>query len=180
MATNTVIGLFWNRGEAECAFDAALADGHEPAHINLVLTDATRTRAFPANRPSDSALAEKVAQGSPDQSGAGVLGGPVGGTVGTIAPVVAAVAAATLIPGLGLVLAGPAAAAVTAAGAVAVAGGLLSLLSDWGIPKDVIERYDAGIRDGGIVIGVNSSSTSDAKDLAQRWRACGAAHVHAA
>jgi hypothetical protein len=179
MATNTVIGLFWHRGDAECAFDAALALGHKPEHINLVLTDATRTRSFPANRPSDSALADKVAQGAPDESGAGVLGGPMGGTVGTIAPVVAAVAAATLIPGLGLVLAGPAAAALTAAGAVAVAGGLLALLSDWGIPKDVIERYDAGVRDGGIVIGVNSSSTSDAKDLAQRWRACGAAHVDA-
>jgi hypothetical protein len=180
MATNTVIGLFRNRREAECAFDAALARGHDPAHINLVLTDATRTRSFPANRPSDSALAEKVAQGAHDESGAGILGGPVGGTVGTIAPVVAVVAAATLIPGLGLVLAGPAAAAVAAAGAVALAGGLLGLLTDWGIPKDVIERYDAVVHDGGIVIGVNSRSASDAAELAQSWRGCGAAHVHAA
>lgn len=180
MATNTVIGLFRDRREAECAFDAALERGHEPAHINLVLSDATRTRSFPANRASDSALAEKVSEGAPDESGAGVLGGPVGGTVGTIAPVVAAVAAATLIPGLGLVLAGPAVAAVTAAGAVALAGGLLGLLSDWGIPKDAIERYDAGVRNGRIVIGVNSRSANDAADLAQRWRACGAEHVHAA
>ena len=44
----------------------------------LVLSDATRTRSFPANRAPDSALAEKVSEGAPDESGAGVLGGPVG------------------------------------------------------------------------------------------------------
>ena len=180
MATNTVIGLFTNRRDAECAFDAALARGYEPAHINLVLTDKTRTRLFPADRPADSALTAKVSEGAPDESGAGVLGGPVGGTVGTIAPVVAAVAAAALVPGLGFVLAGPIAAAVTAAGAVAVAGGLLAALTDWGIPKQEIERFQAGIRDGGILVGVNSRSAADAAPLAEQWRACGAKHVHPA
>jgi hypothetical protein len=144
------------------------------------MSDETRTRLFPADRPPDSEIAGKAAEGAPDESGGGVLGGPVGGTVGTIAPVVAAVGVATLLPGLGLVLAGPVAAAVTAAGAVAVAGGLMGAMANWGIPKDRIEEFEAGIRDGGILIGVTPRSTDEATEIERLWQSCGATYVQPA
>jgi hypothetical protein len=177
MTANTVIALFQNRHDAECAFDAALAQGIEASRINLVMSDETRTRDFPADRPARTELADKAAQGAPGESGSGVLGGPVGGTVGTIAPVVAAVGVATLLPGLGLVLAGPIAAAVTAAGAVAVAGGLIGAAANWGIPKNRIEELEASIRDGGIVLGVAPRTAEEANAIERSWRACGAARV---
>ena len=180
MTANTVIGLFRNRRDAECAFDATLARGFEPSKINLVMSDETRTQSFPADRPADTELAGKAAQGAPDESGGGKLGGPLGGTVGTIAPVVAAVGVATLLPGLGLVLAGPIAAAVTAAGAVAVAGGVMSAVANWGIPKERIEELEASIRDGCILIGVTPRSADDALEIEQLWQACGATHVRPA
>ena len=180
MTANTVIGLFRDRRDAECAFDAALARGIDASKINLVMSDDTRTRSFPADRPPDSELADKAAKGAPDESGGGVLGGPVGGTVGTIAPVVAAVGVATLLPGLGLVLAGPVAAAVTAAGAVAVAGGLMGAMANWGIPKERIEQFEAGIRDGGILIGVTPRSADEATEIAHLWQSCGATYVQPA
>jgi len=180
MTANTIIALFRNRHDAECAFDVALAQGIEAANINLVMSDETRTRDFPADRPAGTALADKAAQGAPDESGSGVLGGPVGGTVGTIAPVVAAVGVATLLPGLGLVLAGPIAAAVTAAGAVAVAGGLIGAAANWGIPKNRIEELETSIRGGGILLGVSPRTTEEASEIQRLWRACGAARVEPA
>jgi hypothetical protein len=180
MTANTVIGLFRGRRDAECAFDAALARGIEAPKINVVMSDETRTRSFPADRPADTELADKAAEGEPDESGAGVLGGPVGGTVGTIAPVLAAVGVATLLPGLGLVLAGPVAAAVTAAGAVALAGGLMSAVANWGIPKERIEEFEAGIRDGGILLGVTPRTAEEATEIERLWQACGAVSVQPA
>jgi hypothetical protein len=180
MTTKTVIGVFRNRRDAECAFDAALARGFEATKINLVMSDETRTRSFPADRPADTELADKAAEGAPDESGGGLLGGPVGGTVGTIAPVVAAVGVATLLPGLGLVLAGPIAAAVTAAGAVAVAGGLMGAVANWGIPKDRIEEFEAAIRDGDILIGVTPRTTEEATEIERLWQSCGATRVQPA
>jgi hypothetical protein len=177
MTASTVIGLFTNRRTAECAFDAVVARGIEAPKINLVMSDETRTRYFPADRPASTQLADKAAEGAPDESGGGVLGGPVGGTVGTIAPVVAAVGVATLLPGLGLVLAGPIAAAVTAAGAVAVAGGLIGAAANWGIPKERIEEFEASIRDGAILLGVTPRTPKEAGEIEQSWRACGAALV---
>ena len=180
MTANTVIGLFRDRRDAECAFDAALAHGFDASKINLVMSDETRTREFPADRPPETELAGKAAEGAPGESGSGVLGGPVGGTVGTIAPVVAAVGVATLLPGLGLVLAGPVAAAITAAGAVAVAGGLMGAMANWGIPKERIEELESGIRDGGILIGVTPRTAGEAREIERLWQACGAAQVQAA
>ena len=180
MTANTVIGLFRDRSDAECAFDAALARGFDASKINLVMSDETRTRAFPADRPPETELAGKAAEGAADESGGGVLGGPVGGTVATIAPVVAAVGVATLLPGLGLVLAGPVAAAVTAAGAVAVAGGLMGAMANWGIPKERIEELESGIRDGGILIGVTPRTAEEAREIERLWHECGAAQVQPA
>jgi len=180
MTANTVIGLFRDRRDAECAFDAALARGFDASKINLVMSDETRTQWFPADRPPQTELAGKAAEGAPDESGGGVLGGPVGGTVGTIAPVVAAVGVATLLPGLGLVLAGPVAAAVTAAGAVAVAGGLMGAMANWGIPKERIEELESGIRDGGILIGVTPRTAEEAREIERLWLGCRAAHLQLA
>jgi len=98
--------------------------------------------------------------------------------VGTIAPVVAAVCVLTILPGLGLVIAGPIAAAVAAAGAVALAGGLAGALADWGIPTERSEQYEAGIRDGGILMGVKARAEEDARHFAREWQACGAESVH--
>jgi hypothetical protein len=78
------------------------------------------------------------------------------------------------------VLAGPVAAAVTAAGAVAVAGGVMSAVANWGIPKDRIQEFETSIRNGSILIGVTPRSTEEAADMKGLWQACGAAYVQPA
>ena len=90
----------------------------------------------------------------------------------------AAVGTSLVIPGLGLVIAGPAAAALAGAGAGAAAGGVIGALVGWGIPEERVKHYEAGIKSGGIVMGVKPRSDADAKLFAEDWRKHNAEHVY--
>lgn len=168
-----VTALFRDAASTERAYEATLARGYDPDDINLLMSEETRQRKFTAGRVH-SALAEKARQSTerpttekPGTLDADETGGPVGGTVGTIAPAAAAVGMALLLPGL--ILAGPVAVALAAAGAVGVAGGLIGALTHWGIPKTRVEEYEGQIRDGGVLIGVKPKSVEDATWLMQEW-----------
>jgi hypothetical protein len=166
-----VTALFTSADAAERAYRAATALGYEDADINVIVSDATRDQLVAdhgARHPNLSSNAAESAQKPPKGAD---LGGPTGGTLGTIAPVVAAVGTAVLIPGL--VFAGPIAIALTAAGAVGIAGGLIGALKDWGIPQDRVRDYEAAVRKGAILLGVKARSDEDAQRLEQQWRAEG-------
>ncbi|HKU17013.1 MAG TPA: hypothetical protein VJQ52_21640 [Steroidobacteraceae bacterium] len=164
-----VTAVFRSPDAAERAYRAAAALGYEDADINVVISDATRERLLADTRhPNLSSNAADQAE-KPDKGAD--LGGPTGGTLGTLAPVVAAVGTAVLIPGL--VFAGPIAIALTAAGAVGVAGGLIGALKDWGIPQERVRDYESAVRDGAILIGVKARSDEDAQRLDREWQAEG-------
>jgi hypothetical protein len=164
-----VTALFRSPDAAERAYRAAKALGYEDSDIDLVISDETRDGLLTdARHPNLSSNATE----SKDNPAKGAdLGGPTGGTFGTIAPIIAAVGTAVLVPGL--VIAGPIAIALTAAGAVGLAGGLIGALKDWGIPQDRVRDYEAAVRDGAILMGVKARSAEDAQQLEQQWRAEG-------
>ena len=164
-----VTALFRDRDSAEAAYRAARELGYEESEINVVMSEETRRRWFAAD-PRPRALKEKTSEEAQEPQGS-ELGGPVGGTLGTIAPVVAAVGTLLLIPGI--VIAGPVAVALTAAGAVGVAGGLIGALANWGIPKDRVQQYEGDIRNGAILIGVKERSPGDVDRLATAWASAG-------
>lgn len=164
-----VTALFRSPDAAERAYRAAAALGYEDDDINLVISDATRDRLLAdARHPK---LSNNAAESKEQPTKGADLGGPTGGTLGTIAPVLAAVGTAVLVPGL--VFAGPIAIALTAAGAVGIAGGLIGALKDWGIPQERVNEYEAAVRDGAILIGVKARSAEDAQQLERKWRAEG-------
>ncbi len=109
--------------------------------IDVVMSDDTRKKYF-ASTDASSKAAEGLGTGA-------VVGGGVGAALATIFTVGAAVA----IPGLGLVVAGPVAAALAGAGAGAATGGVVGALIGAGIPEDHAKKYDEGIRNGGVLIG---------------------------
>jgi len=157
-----VTGLFRDRDSAEQAYQSVQDRGYGKNDVNLVMSDDTRQRYF-ADDVRVTELGTKAAEG------AGV-GGAIGGTVGAIAAAIAAVGTTLAIPGLGLVIAGPLAAAVAGAGAGAATGGLVGALIGWGIPEERLKTYDAGIRDGAILMAVKPRSDEDAAHFENQWR----------
>ena len=162
-SSRMVTGLFADRESAERAYQSATSRGYDK-DINLAMSDATRERHF-----SHASGADQTELGTKAAEGAGV-GGAIGGTLGAIAAAIAAVGTSIAIPGLGLVIAGPIAAALAGAGAGAATGGVLGALIGWGIPEERVKHYEAGIKGGGILMGVKTRSDDDAKALAEEWK----------
>jgi hypothetical protein len=75
-----------------------------------------------------------------------------------------------VLPGVGLVVAGPLAAALAGAGAGGLTGGLAGALIGWGIPEERANLYESGIREGGTVLGVRPRSHEDADYFENEWR----------
>ena len=69
--------------------------------------------------------------------------------------------------------AGPIAIALTAAGTAGLATGLLGAFTEWGIPSDRAERYEHGLREGGIVLGLEPKSAEERSALARQWGTSG-------
>ncbi len=164
-----VTGLFNDRTSAERAYDSVTARGYNKDDVNLVMSDDTRKRHFTA-AGTETELGTKAAKG------AGV-GGAIGGAVGAIAAVVAA-GAAIAIPGLGLVVAGPLAAALAGGGAGAATGGLIGALVGAGIPEERVKHYETGIKKGGILMGVKARNAADAEYFERDWKTNQGEHVY--
>ena len=152
-----VTAVFRDRANAQAAYDVLRNRGYLDSEINVLMSDKTRATFFTGQEGE-----QKVKAGTMATEGLGV-GGAVGTAVGaTLAAVVAAAGVNLVLPGLGLVIAGPLAAAFAGGGAGAVAGGLVGALVGMGIPEDNAEAYHEALREGGVVIGVAPRSSDEA------------------
>jgi hypothetical protein len=153
-----VTGLFRDRESAERAYQAACDRGYRSDEVNVAMSEETRRSWYPSNDAPGSDLGTKALEGT----GAGAaIGGAVGGTLGALA----ALGTSLVIPGLGLIVAGPVAAGLAGAGAGGLTGGLIGALVGWGIPEDRAKTYETGLQQGGAVMGVAPRSGEDADDL---------------
>jgi hypothetical protein len=178
MATNSTVekqklmtGLFKDKDSAERAYDSLSSRGYQSKDVDVVMSDATRKKYFSGPGGTQTELGNKAAEG------AGV-GGAIGGTVGGIAAAIAAVGTSIAIPGLGLVIAGPIAAALAGVGAGGAAGGVIGALIGWGIPEERVKHYEAGLKEGGILMGVTPRSDEDAKYLESQWKSHKGEHIY--
>jgi len=163
-----VTGMFRDRDNAERAYNTLSSRGYTERDVNLAMSEDTRKRHFGDH---DTELGNKAAEG------AGV-GGAIGATAGAIAAALATVGTSLAIPGLGLVIAGPAVAALAGAGAGGVTGGLIGALVGWGIPEERVKHYEEGIKQGGIVMGVTPRSDEDAEYIEREWKNHRGEHVY--
>ena len=162
MAENKYLAtrLFTNRTSAEQEYEALVARGYSAKDVNVVMTEEGRKRHF-----GDGAL--KTELGNKALEGAGVGGGIGAVAGGTLAAI--AVAATVALPGVGLIVAGPIAAALAGAGAGAVAGGAIGALVGSGIPEERVKEYESGLKDGGIVMGVEPRTPEDRAYFDREW-----------
>ena len=159
-----VTGLFKTRLAAEATVDALIKHGYTREDISVLMSDATKNKEF------------AIESGTHAADGAGI-GGAVGGTVGAVLAAIAAVGTSIALPGLGLVIAGPIAAALAGAGAGAFTGGVVGALVGAGIPEHRAKVYDAGLRGGGILIGVEAGTNEEADKIEELLEDLGAEHV---
>lgn len=153
--------IFDSRDAAETAYDSLIAHGFSKDDVNLVMSDDTRKRSFDGDTTADSALGDKAMEGAGK-------GSAIGGTVGAVAAAIAAIGTSLVVPGLGLVVAGPIAAALAGAGIGGLTGGLVGALVGSGVPEETAKAYESGLKDGGIVVGVHPRDAADEQYLTQQ------------
>ncbi len=159
-----VTGVFKTRVAAEAAVDAIIKRGYTRDDISVLMSDATKHKEFAIDARSHAA------------DGAGI-GGAVGGAIGAVLAAIAAVGTALTIPGIGIVVAGPIAAALAGAGAGGATGGLIGALVGAGIPEYRARVYDASLRAGGILIGVEVEADDEAGKVEKLFEDLGAEHI---
>jgi hypothetical protein len=164
-----ITGLFRDRDSAERAYGTLANRGYGRDDLSLLMSEETRKQQF---GNADSARTEL---GTKAAAGAGV-GAVAGGGLGALLAGLAA--AGIAVPGLPIIAMGTLAAALTGAvtggGIGAIVGGLIG----HGIPEDRARLYEQGIRNGGIVMGVNPRSRQDAEYFEREWATCGGEEIY--
>ncbi len=155
-------GMFSDRDSTEGAYKSLRERGYSDDEINVIMSDKTRDKYYGEGTPS-SELGTKAMEGAG-------TGGAIGGTLGAIIGGIAAIGTNVVLPGVGLVVWGPIAAALAGAGAGGLTGGLVGALIGWGIPEERAALYETGIKEGGTVLGVKPRSKEDADFFENDWK----------
>jgi hypothetical protein len=155
-------GMFRDRDSAERAYNSLTERGYSHDDVDLVMSDEARKRHF-GDDEVNSELGNKAMEGVGK-------GSAIGGTLGAIAGAIAAIGTTLVLPGLGLVIAGPIAAGLAGAGAGSITGGLIGGLVGHGIPEERAKRYEEGIKNGHIMMGVRPRNEEDASYFQDEWR----------
>jgi hypothetical protein len=153
-------GMFRDRDSAERAYTCLTSRGYMKDDITLLMSDEARKRHFGQER--DTELGTKAAEGAG-------IGAAVGGGLGAL---LAGLAAAGIIalPGIGLIAMGPIAAALAGGAIGAAGGGIVGALIGYCIPEEQARRYESGIREGKMVMGVTPRSEEDATYIENEWQ----------
>ncbi len=160
--SSMVTGLFRDRDSAEKAYGSLTSRGYSKDDVNLMMSDETRKTHF-----TDDGRETEI--GNKALEGAGT-GAAIGGTIGATLAAIAAIGTTLALPGLGLLIAGPIAAGLAGAGAGGATGGIIGALVGAGIPEERVKRYEEGIKNGGIVMGVTPRSDDDALYFEEEWK----------
>jgi hypothetical protein len=157
-----VTGLFRDRESAERAYGSVATRGYSNDDVNLLMSDETRKKHF-TDDGKETELGNKALEGAG-------TGAAIGGTVGATLAAIAAIGTTLALPGLGLLVAGPIAAALAGAGAGGATGGVIGALIGAGIPEERVKHYEKGLKEGGIVMGVTPRSDEDAEYFENEWK----------
>lgn len=162
-------GSFRDRASAERAYNKMYERGYSDKEINVMMSDDTRKRYFDSAKDEGREKGDESRFGNKALEGAGA-GAGIGGAIGAAAGIIAAIGTSIVIPGLGLVIAGPIAAGLAGAGAGGITGGIVGALVGAGIPEDRAKKYEQGIKEGQIVMGVRPKNSEDATLIEEDWR----------
>jgi len=159
MATGqTVVGIFDGQNDAEKALNALKDAGFTPDQVSVVAKDTSETKT----------MVERSDMGGAETTGAGtgaLMGGLFGGAAGWLIGI-----GALAIPGIGPIVAAGALATTLGGAAVgAVAGGLIGALVGAGIPEDDARAYETHVKEGRILITVQTATAEQTRDARESF-----------
>lgn len=163
-------GMFSDRADAETAYSSMKDRGYNDDDISVMMSDQTRDSWY-ADGDADTELGSKALEGTG-------VGSAVGGTLGAIIGGIAAIGSNLVLPGVGLIVAGPLAAALAGAGAGGLTGGLVGALIGSGIPEERAALYEEGVKNGGVVFGVNPRNDEDADYFENEFKNNKGQHIY--
>lgn len=166
-----VTGLYTPETANRAYDELTTKHGYKADDISVMMSDDTRKKYY-----GDVTPGTELSGGTKAAEGLG-KGAAIGGGVGAALAALFAIGTSIAIPGLGLVVAGPIAAALMGAGAGGATGGLIGALIGAGIPEDRAKEYERGINDGGILIGTRYRDDSHAKELERDFTSYGGNNV---
>jgi len=143
MSATIVTGLFHDPSATCTAVDALLSKGFVPDEISILMTDSTRSSAF--------TIAEAKLDGDEPPLTASVAGATVADIVST---------ASLVLPGLTFLAAGPLASVLAGAADGVAADTLVGLLGGLGFRENEARFVQRELEQGGILIGVKTTSTN--------------------
>ncbi|WP_159886156.1 general stress protein [Paenibacillus puerhi] len=147
-----IVGVFNNEEEAIRVIEQLKRDGYRSEDISLI----------GKNRGDLDSISKDT--GTNVETGA-VTGAATGGVVGGVTGLLAGIGALA-IPAIGPILAaGPIAATLAGAAVGAGAGGIVGGLIGLGIPEDEARAYEEYVKEGKILVLVESDATRDRKAI---------------
>ena len=134
-------------------YDFLVKTGYGTDDITVIMSKDTKEKFYATNehisKTGDEAL-----------KGAGT-GSAIGGTVGAIAGALLAIGSSIVIPGLGIAVAGPIAAALAGAGAGGATGAIVGALTKAGLSDSATTDYKNAMEKGHIIISVEPKDRND-------------------
>ncbi len=156
-------GSFSDLQSAEQAYNKLRDRGYKNEEINIIMSEDSMKKYFKEDKNKESGFGNKAKQGAG-------TGATVGGVIGATAGIVAAIGTSILIPGIGVIIAGPIAAGLAGAGAGGITGGIVGALVGAGVPKERATSYEQGIKSGEIVLAVDIRNEDDAQYFEKEWQ----------
>lgn len=144
----TITASFGEYNSANKFYESLLTRGYTWNDITVIMSEETRK-----NLPDHMSVKE-------EWSNAGT-GAMVWGTIGWIIGAILALGTTAIIPGLGLVVAGPILGALVGWWAGWAVGTLVGALTDAGVSEEQATLYEKNIRNGDIVFVISPKTADD-------------------
>jgi hypothetical protein len=160
-----VSGIFSTQRDVESVMDALHARGLTDQDVSVLMSEHTQAR-YPGLRTTEGS---KIPEG---MSTGGIAGGLLGALIGGLA-----VTGTVLLPGVGLLVAGPLLGALTGIGIGAAAGGLAGALIGAGIPEEKARVYEESLKQEGNIVIIAHVPPTQSRDVEMLFERYGAQHL---
>ena len=179
-----LVGVFDNRTTAETAFELIHNRGYDKHDINLIMSHEARELYF-SNKSfeGDPIFTEKdmIKESEPHKVTNVILkdaaiGAGIGVTIGAVLGAVAAIGTSIVIPGAGLIIAGPLASGIISATGLGIGGGMIGSIFGFEVP-DTHTTIEEEIQKNKILIGIHPKSKDDSDFIIKEWNNLAGARV---